>query len=155
MSGERTPYNNPTMTGEFTGLTASTRRADMTYAVLEGIAFAFKNGLEVMHEAGVFPSEIAVIGGGARSEFWRQLIADTLGVAITYRAGGDVGPALGAARLAQMAVNPNAPVDSICSAPTVLASHLPRVEQNEIHNQRFKTFLALSNNNHQRRMLEK
>ena len=153
MSGERTPYNNPTMTGEFIGLTASTRRADMTYAVLEGIAFAFKNGLEVMHEAGVFPSEIAVIGGGARSEFWRQLIADTLGVAITYRAGGDVGPALGAARLAQMAVNPDAPVDSICSAPTVLASHLPQIEQSEIHNQRFKTFLALSNNNHQRQQI--
>ncbi len=154
LSGERTPYNNPSMGGEFVGISASTTRANMTYAILEGIAFAFKNGLEVMHEAGVFPSEISIIGGGARSKFWRQLIADVLEVAIVYREGGDVGPALGAARLAQLALHPERDIEAICPAPAAIASHLPRPEMTEVHNHRYSYFKQFSEQASQRRIWE-
>lgn len=155
LSGERTPYNNPSMAGEFIGLTAGVSRAQMTFAILEGVAFAFKNGLDVMHNAGVFPSEISIIGGGAKSEFWRQLIADVLGVAIVYRDGGDVGPALGAARLAQLSVQSDASIDHVCCAPIEKMTHLPRDEYTQSHNKRFSLFRTYSLQANERRILDK
>ena len=153
LSGERTPYNNPSMAGEFIGLTADVSRAQMTFAILEGVAFAFKNGLEVMHAADVFPSEISIIGGGAKSVVWRQLIADVLGVAMIFRDGGDVGPALGAARLAQLSVQPELNIDQICAAPAEQMLHVPCEDHADQHMQRFALFRSYSLQANERRIL--
>ncbi|TKI06102.1 xylulokinase [Martelella alba] len=106
LSGERTPHNNPKATGAFWGLTHQHGPAELAQAVLEGVSFGLADGMDVVHASGVKPESIALIGGGARSHYWRQLLADVSGETLDYRRGGDVGPALGAARLAQLSCFP-------------------------------------------------
>lgn len=106
LSGERTPHNNPQAKGVFFGLTHQHGPAELAQAVLEGVGFALADGMDVVHACGVQPASITLIGGGARSEYWRQMLSDISGLQLDYRTGGDVGPALGAARLAQIAMNP-------------------------------------------------
>lgn len=104
LSGERTPHNNPEAKGVFFGLTHQHGPAELARAVLEGVGFALADGMDVVHACGVEPKSITLIGGGARSAYWRQMLADICGKQLDYRTGGDVGPALGAARLAQLAI---------------------------------------------------
>ena len=66
-----------------------------------------------------------MIGGGSRSAYWTQMLADLSGRALTLRAGGEVGPALGAARLAHLALEPDAPLDDVCPQPPIIAVHEP------------------------------
>ncbi|HJV64082.1 MAG TPA: xylulokinase [Albitalea sp.] len=100
LSGERTPHADPSSTGGFIGLTHAHDRDDLSYAVAEGVAFAFADGLEALREAGSRPARLLAIGGGARSDSWLQLLADVLSTPVDRPAGAEVGPALGAARLA-------------------------------------------------------
>lgn len=102
LSGERTPHNNPHAQGIFFGLTHCTSKLDMLYAVLEGVSFAFADGADALHASGTKANEVSLIGGGAKSSFWRQMLADVLNMTMVYRSGGEVGPALGAARLAHI-----------------------------------------------------
>ena len=106
LSGERTPHNNPQATGVFFGLTHQHGRPELARAVLEGVGYALAQGMDAVHECGVTPSSIMLIGGGARSALWRQMLADISGQTLDYCQGGEVGPALGAARLAQLALEP-------------------------------------------------
>ena len=125
LSGERTPHNNPHAKGVFFGMTHETKGVDLCRAVLEGVGFAFKDGVHVLEASGIHSDDISLIGGGARSDYWRQMLADILGRELTYRDGGDVGPALGAARLAQIAIEGIASVQQICPVPTLKARHHP------------------------------
>jgi xylulokinase len=118
LSGERTPYNDARARGVFFGITADTSAADLTGAVLEGVALAFADGLDVLVEGGGAVGEISVTGGGARLAYWGQLLAAALQRPLTYRTGGEVGAALGAARLARLAVGGERP-DQVCTAPPV------------------------------------
>jgi xylulokinase len=104
LSGERTPHNDPHMRGAVLGLGHETRPAQIAAAVLEGVAFALADGLDALREAGTQIEALRVIGGGARSHHWGRILAAVLGVRLEYSASGEVGPALGAARLAQIAV---------------------------------------------------
>ncbi|MEZ3501522.1 xylulokinase [Pantoea sp. KPR_PJ] len=113
LSGERTPHNNPQATGVFFGLTHQHRRPELARAVLEGVGYALAQGMDAVHECGVTPSSIMLIGGGARSALWRQMLADISGQTLDYCQGGDVGPALGAARLAQLAIDPQATMPAL------------------------------------------
>jgi len=110
LSGERTPHNNPNATGAFWGLTHEHGPAELARAVVEGVSFGLADGMDALHGTGLRPDSITLIGGGARSEYWRQLLADVSGQALDYRTGGDVGPALGAARLAQLSCHPGVPL---------------------------------------------
>ncbi len=103
LSGERTPHADPAATGSFLGLTHAATRDALSYAVIEGVAFSFADGLQALQHAGTQPERLLAIGGGARSDLWLQLMADALGIAIERPAGAEVGPALGAARLALLA----------------------------------------------------
>ncbi|HHW7507999.1 TPA: xylulokinase [Mannheimia haemolytica] len=114
LSGERTPHNDPYAKGVFWGLSHNDNQITMAKAVIEGVSFALAEGIEVLHETGVVADNIALIGGGAKSAYWRQLLADISGKTFEYRTGGDVGPALGAAKLAQIALNPNQDIASFC-----------------------------------------
>jgi xylulokinase len=92
--------------------------AQLAAAVLEGVAFAHADGLDALRAAGTHVEEMRVIGGGARSHHWGQILAAALGVRLVYLEGGEVGPALGAAKLAQIGVTGATPTD-VCTAPPV------------------------------------
>ncbi|RFU45532.1 xylulokinase [Paraburkholderia sp. DHOC27] len=144
LSGERTPHNNVNAKGVFYGLVPQTDRADMANATLEGVGFALLDGMDALHAAGLVPDEISVIGGGSRSAYWTQMLADIAGRPLTLRAGGEVGPALGAARLAHLALEPDAPLDAICPRPEVLAVREPDSARHTWYsNERRPTFHAL------------
>lgn len=118
LSGERTPHNDARATGSFLGLTHATDRAALGRAVLEGVSFAFADALDVLLEAGTRVEEISVIGGGSRSGLWGRILASVLGRPLAYREGAEVGPALGAARLALMQVTGESRA-TICRAPAL------------------------------------
>ena len=105
LSGERTPHNNPNAQGVFFGLGHNTDAAVLGRAVLEGIAFAFADGQQALMAAGTQIDTVSVIGGGSRSKLWGKILASVLNKPLTYRKGGEVGPAFGAARLAKLGVS--------------------------------------------------
>lgn len=118
LSGERTPHNDPHAKGVFFGLGHETGQAELTRAVLEGVAFAFADGQEALLEAGGNIEAVSVIGGGARSTFWGRILAAALDRPLIYHQAGEVGPAFGAARLARLAITGEAPSD-VCTPPPV------------------------------------
>jgi xylulokinase len=142
LSGERTPHNDPHSRGVFFGMTSDTSDVDLAVAVLEGVAFAFADGLEVLVEDGGEIGEISVTGGGARSSYWGQLIAAALNRPLTYRQGGEIGAAFGAARLARMALSGEAP-EASCSAPAVTHTIEPETELCKLFADRRRIFTQL------------
>ncbi|WP_420457465.1 xylulokinase [Rubrivirga sp.] len=83
LAGERTPHANPLAQGAFVGLTLRHGRGHATRAVLEGVAFGLRDNLELLRQSGVeAPDTVRVAGGGAVSPLWRQILADTLSVAL-------------------------------------------------------------------------
>jgi xylulokinase len=118
LSGERTPHNNPHARGVFFGLTHESAPPDLVAAVLEGVALAFADGQDVLLEGGGQIDEISMTGGGARLAYWGQLLAAALNRPLTYRAGSEIGAALGAARLGRMAVTGEAPAN-VCRMPPI------------------------------------
>ena len=140
LSGERTPHNNPQAKGVFFGLTHQHGPAELARAVLEGVGFALADGMDVVHACGVLPASITLIGGGARSEYWRQMLSDISGLQLDYRTGGDVGPALGAARLAQIAMNPQRPLSDLLPQLTLEQAHYPDAGRHALYQQRRETF---------------
>lgn len=81
IAGEKTIHHDPTLRGAFFGLDTRTKRKDMTQAILEGVAFGFKEVLENM-DLQTWPKKVRMNGGGSKSEIWMQLLADVLGVEI-------------------------------------------------------------------------
>ena len=79
LTGERTPHNDPHAKGAFIGITPETTRAQVIRAVMEGAAFALADCQEILGRTGPLPGEIGVVGGGSKSAFWMQIIADMLG----------------------------------------------------------------------------
>lgn len=118
LSGERTPHNDPQARGVLFGLSHDSDAAAIGQAVLEGVAYAFADGLDVLIEAGATIDKISVIGGGARSMWWGSVLAAALGRPLIYRDGSEVGPAYGAARLARLAKTGEAAED-VCRPPPV------------------------------------
>ena len=103
LSGERTPHNDADARGGFFNLSRSHDIGDMAYAVLEGVAFALADCVDVMHEAGSHFNRLIATGGGAKNAQWLQMIADVTNVQIIRPIAGEFGAALGAARLGALA----------------------------------------------------
>lgn len=102
LMGERSPHNNPNARGTFIGLTMDTTRADMTQAVLEGVAFAIRDSFEVAKSLGIKIERTKICGGGAKSPLWRKIIANVLNIKVDI-IKSEEGPALGGAMLAAVA----------------------------------------------------
>lgn len=100
LTGNRTPYNNPSLRASFTHLSADTELSDMMLAVLQGVAFALHDCLLSLQEAGTDIVEAFVVGGGSQSKTWLQIIANTTDINLLLAPKGRYGSALGAARLA-------------------------------------------------------
>ena len=103
LQGERTPHRDASLRAAFTGLSLAHSRAHMTRAVLEGVAFALRDSLEILRELGLGPAFLLLTGGGAKSAFIRQLQADVFGLPVTT-VNREEGGAYGAALLAAVGV---------------------------------------------------
>ncbi len=103
LGGERTPLNSATIRGALTGLEHATDRDAATRAVLEGVAFAFRDCRDALAATGTRIGRLLAVGGGSRSDYWLGVIATALGVPVEVPVAGDFGGAFGAARLALMA----------------------------------------------------
>ena len=102
LMGERSPHNDPAARGSFIGLRMDSTRADMTQAVLEGVAFAIKDCVEIARAQGVEIASSTLCGGGAKSPLWREIMANILGIPLALPQT-EQGPGYGGAMLAAVA----------------------------------------------------
>ena len=99
LMGERSPHNDPDARGVFFGMSMDTSRADMTQAVLEGVAFALRDSLEVAKSLGIKIERTKICGGGAKSPLWKKIIANVMNIKVDVLEVEE-GPSLGGAMLA-------------------------------------------------------
>lgn len=142
LSGERTPLNDPKAQGVLFGLIHASDPSAIAQAVLEGIAFALRDGMEALLASGTAISSIAVIGGGARSAYWGRILSSILNRPLTYRDTGTIGPAYGATRLARMAVD-GASIEDACKPPPILHIVEPDARVTEQYDDKFRRYRRL------------
>jgi xylulokinase len=107
LGGERTPHNDSQIRASFINLDHNADRQAMIRAVIEGVAFAFRDCFDALSSTGTKINQLVAVGGGAKSEYWVQAIATTLGLPISIPVAGDYGGAFGAARLGMIAYGIN------------------------------------------------
>ena len=115
LMGERSPINDTNARGTFIGLTMDTSRADMTQAVLEGVAFAIRDSLEVVKKLGIDVKASKLCGGGAKSPLWKRILANVLNMDLELVAS-EQGPGMGGAMLAMVACGEYKTVADACGA---------------------------------------
>lgn len=143
LSGERSPHNDVNAKGAFVGLTASSTRAQMSKAVMEGVAFAIRDCLEVAQSNGISPTYASLCGGGARSETWRQILADVLGVPIKILET-EQGPSYGAGILAMVGAGEYETVEQAASKLTSVCKTVYPIPSNaERYNLMYKKYAKL------------
>jgi len=138
LSGERSPHNDAQAQGLLFGLTHAHGPADIAYAVVEGVSLGLRDGLDTLERP---RGDLALVGGGARSVWWAQLLADILEVPLTLGEGGEAGGALGAARLAWLADGGD--IAHVCQQPALRQRFLPDATQAASHRVRHARFRAL------------
>ena len=143
LTGERCPHNDVGVRGAFVGLSLQTTRLHMSLAVLEGVAFALRNCLELARSCGIAVRASSVCGGGARSALWQKIIANVLNVELSTLKT-EQGPAYGAAMLAMVACGEYA---DVASAAAAIVSKRPSVAPESglaaAYDERYKKFRAL------------
>ena len=127
LSGERTPHNDSKIRGAFLNLDIATQQTDLTQAVLEGVAFAYRDCLHALEMTGCQVSSLLGIGGGAKSHYWIELIATILNLPIDLPEKGESAAAMGAARLAMIG-DTGRPPEDIITAPKIYKTVTPRKE---------------------------
>lgn len=141
LSGERTPHNDPYAQGGFFGMTHETDRAAVAYAVLEGVTFGLADGLAALIASGAAPTCLSLVGGGSRSDYWAQLIANALKISVVTHSSGAVGAVIGAARLAMMASGGSE--EEVCQRPETVKEYLPQPESSAMLDERLERFRSL------------
>ncbi len=140
LMGERSPHNDPKARGTFIGMTMDTTRADMTQAVLEGVAFALRDSFEVAKLLGIQIERTKICGGGAKSPLWKKMIANILNIKVDTLASEE-GPALGGAMLAAVA---NGEYESVAQAAEAIVKVTdtvePQAELAALYEKRYQTF---------------
>lgn len=143
LMGERTPHNNPNARGTFIGMTMDTSRADMTQAVLEGVAFALRDSYEIAKSLGAKVERTRINGGGAKSPLWCEIVANVLDLKVD-KINSEEGPAFGAAILATVGCGKYASVEE---ATEKLIKVTETTEQDpkvvELYNEKYKVFKEL------------
>lgn len=149
LAGERTPHNNPNASGALVGLRAEHGLADVAYAVVEGVGFGLRDGLQAMRDAqGVATtatsgqSPLTLVGGGARSDAWAQLLANQLQTPLARAADASAAAALGAARLAWLATGADG--SAVCRAPLDVTAFEPQAQEAALLDERYERFRALA-----------
>lgn len=143
LMGERSPHNNPNARGAFIGMTMDTSRADMTQAVLEGVAFAIRDSFEIAKSLGVPITRTKICGGGAKSPLWRKIIANVLNIEVDG-AAAEEGPGYGAAILAAVGCGEYATVEEAAGKLAQVRDTVkPDPELAEKYEQRYRQFAKI------------
>jgi len=124
LSGERTPHNDAAMRGAFIGLDIATDQAELTRACMQGVAFALRDSLEALRATGANLERLLAIGGGTQSEYWLKVLATVLNLPLDIPQAGELGAALGAARLGLLADTGAAP-EAIITPPEIARTIMP------------------------------
>jgi len=143
LMGERTPHLDAAARGGWIGLTARHTRADLIRALLEGVSYSQKDCLDIIEELGVGVESVRVSGGGARSPFWRQLLADILGKRVVVLETQE-GSAYGAALMALVGTGVYGSVPEACRAAIrEVDSVTPRSTERELYARGHQVYRAL------------
>lgn len=113
LMGERSPINDTNARATFIGMTMDTSRADLTQAVMEGVAFAIRDSLEIAREQKIDIRRSKICGGGAKSPLWKKIIANILNVSLDI-VESEQGPGMGGAMLAMVADGTYGSVQEVC-----------------------------------------
>ena len=121
LMGERSPINDTNARGTFIGMTMDTSRTDLTQAVLEGVAFAIQDSVEVARSLGITIDSSKICGGGAKSALWKKMIANILNAELQCLES-EQGPGMGGAMLSMVACGEFASVAQACEKLVKVAS---------------------------------
>ena len=121
LMGERSPINDTNARGTLVGMTMDTSRADLTQAVLEGVAFAIRDSFEVAKSLGIPITRSMICGGGAKSPLWKKIMANVLNIPLDTPAS-EQGPGMGGAMLAMVACGAYPSVEDVCKTLVRVAS---------------------------------
>ncbi|MCQ2521553.1 MAG: xylulokinase [Lachnospiraceae bacterium] len=143
LMGERSPHNNPKARGTFIGMTMDTSRTDMTQAILEGVAFALRDSLEVARKQGIKISRTKICGGGAKSPLWCKMIANIMNLKVDL-IKSEEGPSLGGAMLAAVAYGAYKDVEEAAAKIVEVVETIePTPALVEKYEKRYQTFKAI------------
>lgn len=140
LTGERTPHADPNARGAWIGLSLRHGRAHLLRSVMEGATYAMRDSLEIINELKIPIREIRLSGGGARSDFWRQMQADVYGRRVVT-INAEEGPAYGVALLAAAGTGRYKSVVEACTAAIkVVSSTDPQAEAKRVYTKSYPLF---------------
>lgn len=140
LMGERSPHNDPDARGAFIGMSMDTKRADMTLAVLEGVAFAMRDSLEIAKSLGIDIKKTTICGGGAKSLLWRKIMANVLNLEVDI-IESEEGPGYGGAILAAVGCGEYSSVEEAAKKLVkVVDTVKPDPELAAMYEERYKIF---------------
>ncbi len=143
LMGERTPYADPNAKGAFVGMSMLTQRGHMTKAVLEGVSYGLKDSMEILKDIHVPIKQVRVIGGGAKSPLWKQILADMFEVEIE-EINTNQGGALGAAILGAVAAGHFNTVAEGCDAMIKVVNTVkPNPKKAAYYQEKYQRFVKL------------
>lgn len=134
LMGERSPHNDPMARAAFVGMTMDTTREEMTQAVLEGVAFALRDSLEVARRLGIQIERTKICGGGAKSPLWKKMIANVMNLKVDV-IESEEGPGYGGAILAAVGCGE---YDSVEAAAEALVKVVDTVEPEAVLVQKYE-----------------
>ena len=141
LMGERSPINDTNARGTFIGMTMDTTRADMVQAVLEGVAFAIRDSVEVARSLGIEINSSKICGGGAKSPLWKRIFANVLNCELEIPVS-EQGPGMGGAMLSMVACGEYESVkaccEKLCSVASTVKPEPQLVAKYEARYQQFK-----------------
>ena len=140
LMGERSPINDTNARGTFIGMTMDTTRSDLTQAVLEGVAFAIRDSVEVARSLGITIDSSRICGGGAKSPLWKKIMANVLGAKLECPVS-EQGPGMGGAMLAMVACGAYETVaDAVAALVSVAETVEPEAELTALYENRYQQF---------------
>ena len=143
LMGERSPHNNPDARGVFFGMSMDTTRADMTQAVLEGVAFGLRDSLEVARSLGIRIERTKICGGGAKSPLWKKIIANVMNMKVDVLESEE-GPSMGGAMLAAVGCGAYPDVETIGKKFAVIVDTVePDAELVAKYEEKYRKFSTL------------
>ncbi|TVT91138.1 xylulokinase [Pseudomonas sp. RGB] len=141
LAGERTPHNDPLLRGGFMNLGHDCTPAMLGYAVMEGVGFGLLDALRAVQSAGASVGACALVGGGARSEYWAQLLANILQREVFTLQGSELSACIGAAKLGFVAIGQGASL--LQAGLPVKARYWPDATQQPVLEARYRKFQGL------------
>ncbi len=143
LAGERTPHADPNARACFVGMTNAHGRGHLARSVMEGVMYSLKESLSIIRELEIPIKEIRVSGGGAKSDLWKQILADGFGqAACTINA--EQGPAFGVALLAAVGAGSYKNIEEACKATIRVVEKVPPKKPNsKLYEQAFPIYQQL------------